>query len=365
MENVFIIAADGTGGHFYPGFALGKKLIERGHDVIFVVKKGTPAAKFLDGLEMHYQVADVVGMPRGGNILQWLDFSFKMLAAILQMRRLIKDAKPVVCMGMGGYISFPLIYAARKLGVKTAVHESNAIIGRANRLSAKYADVFMLGLNAQNAPQNAVLTGTPVREEFRLKESIEEQYYWNMATDFAINILIFGGSLGARKLNFAAAKMAQELLSKTNRIHFLHVAGQRDYKEIKAIYKDVPNVEVIEYAQEIYSLMKAAQLVIARAGASSLAEIMSLKKPSILVPYPYAADNHQYYNAKIFADKGCALLLEESDNLAQDLSALIKKILATPTAIKTMENNFTASGLPDPLKAAERAARILEELAGK
>jgi UDP-N-acetylglucosamine--N-acetylmuramyl-(pentapeptide) pyrophosphoryl-undecaprenol N-acetylglucosamine transferase len=278
------------------------------------------------------------------------------------MRGVIKDYKPVVCIGMGGYISFPLIFTAHFMGIKTVVHDSNAKIGFANRVCAKFADLFLLGLPTEDKIENAVLTGTPVREEFLLKESVEEQNYWRFATDFGINILIFGGSQGARNLNLAAAKTAKDLLQKTQRLHFLHITGARDYAEIKALYGDNPNIEVIKYAEDIYSLMKAAQFIIARAGASSLAEIICLKKPSILVPYPYASDNHQFYNAKILADKGGAVLIEESPNLARDLTEVIKKMLASPGAIKTMSANFDNCRLPDPLEAAEYSAALIEKL---
>ncbi len=363
MENVYMIAAGGTGGHFYPGFALGKKLIERGHDVVFIVKKGTDSARILQEADIPYHEIDFVAMPRGKNIKQWIDFGTKLFDSMLEIREYIKSYKPLACLGMGGYISFPLVFTAHFMGIKTAVHDSNARIGLANRVCGKFADVFMLGLPTADKVAKTVLVGTPVREEFRLKESVEEQNYWRLATDFSINTLIVGGSQGARYLNYSAAKMVMEMVTKTQRMHFLHITGRRDYEEIKAFYGDTPNVEVMPYADDIYALMKAAQIIISRSGASSLAEIISLKKPSVLVPYPHAADNHQYYNAKVLEERNCSIMIEESPKLQQDLMEAVKVLVANPVNLKNMIGNFDDSKLPDPLDAADVAADIMERLA--
>jgi UDP-N-acetylglucosamine--N-acetylmuramyl-(pentapeptide) pyrophosphoryl-undecaprenol N-acetylglucosamine transferase len=362
MENSYMIAAGGSGGHFYPGFALAKQLAERGRDVVVVIKKGSSCADLLLKADMNFYEADAVAMPRGKNIFKWITFIFRLFSNILKMRKALKEYKPEVCIGMGGYISFPLIFAAYSMGIKTVLHDSNAKIGLANRVCAKFADLFLLGLPCANNIARAVLVGTPVREEFRLKESEADRNYWQFATDFGINILIFGGSQGARSLNEAAVKMAENILAKTNRVHFLHITGRRDYGAIKALYKNGKNIEIIEYSEEIYSLMQAAHLIISRSGAGSLAEIICLKKPSILIPYPFASDNHQYYNAKVLADAGCALMLRETPSLAEDLSETVKNLMASPETFKAIRSNFDAAGFPDPLEAASRCAELIENI---
>ena len=362
MENVYLIAAGGTGGHFYPGFALGMKLKERGHDVVFVIKKNSPSIELLKENEINYHEMDFSGMPRGKNPFKWIVFVWKLLASLFKMRGLIKSYKPAVCIGMGGYISFPLIYAAHHAGVKTVVHDSNSKIGLANRICDRYVDLFLLGMPTTDKLKRALLVGTPVREEFRLKESVEEKNYWDFATDFGITILIFGGSQGAKFLNRAAAQTVLSLFKKTQRLHIVHITGTRDYEDIKALYNGNPNVEIVPYAEEIHALMKAAHFVISRSGAGTLAELIALKKPAILVPYPYASDNHQYYNAKMLSDKGCAVLINETQTLHADIEAVIKKILASPEAIKNMSANFKGAGLPDSLNAADNAADIIEKL---
>jgi len=361
MEQLYLIAAGGTGGHFYPGLALGKALIEKDKNVIFVIKKGSPNIKYLDEQELSYQEIDFVSMPRGFNIMKWLSFFRKFIQTLNQMRKLLKLTQPKWCIGMGGYISFPLIFVAHFMGYKTAIHDSNSRLGLANKVCAKFADFVFLGLPIDKVPQNAVLVGTPIREEFHEKTAQEEQIYWEMESDFGINILIFGGSQGAKKLNLASAQAAKKLISASNgRLHIFHITGTRDFEEIKKSYGQTPNINLLPYAEDIYSLMKAANIIIARSGASSLAEIFALQKPSILVPFPYAADNHQYFNAKLFEDAGLSLLIQESDNLEKDICNAIRKLLSEPEHLRNMLKSYDKSTLPNPLQAADKMVKILE-----
>lgn len=212
--------------------------------------------------------------------------------------------------------------------------------------------------------KNAQLVGTPIREDFNKKSSLEDTNYWNIITDFAVDILIFGGSGGAKALNIAAAQTVKDLVSKTQKIHFLHITGLRDYEEIKALYGDTPHVEIISYAEDMHALMKASHIIISRAGASSLAEIYYMAKPAIIIPFPYASGNHQYYNARIFADKGCVKLIEQSPSLAEDLDNTLREMLGNPKLLKEMTANFKNLDLPNPLKAAAKIASIAEELGG-
>lgn len=366
MEKVYMIAAGGTGGHFYPGFALGLKLIERGHDVVFIIKKGNlSAAQILQENEIYYHEIDFEAMPRSLNPFKWLSFIKKFIQSNIYLRQLIKSYKPLVCVGMGGYISFPLIFCAHLMGIKTAVHDSNSRLGFANKISKLFVDKLMLGLPLDKNIKKAVLVGTPIRPEFAQEDSQAEEAYWEMTTDFGINILIFGGSQGAKHLNLAAAQMALNLTKKSKIIHFLHISGKRDYQMLKAIYKDVPQIELIEYSHDICALMKAAHIIIARSGASSIAEIVSLKKPSILVPLPTAANNHQYYNAKILKDNGCALLVEDTKDLPAKLEQALFTLLKEPKTLNSIKDNLLISPIPDPLEAADLCATQVERLALK
>ena len=361
MENLYLIAAGGTGGHFYPGIALGKALIEKGKSVIFVIKQGSPSIKYLDKHELSFQEIDFVSMPRNKNIKAWFTFFKKFFKTLRQMRQLIKLTEPKWCIGMGGYISFPLIFMAHFMGYKTAIHDSNSRMGLANRICSKFANLIFLGLPVEKAPQKAMLVGTPIREEFHTKLTEEEKIYWEMETNFGINFLIFGGSQGAKKLNYAAAEAFKKLLAQSNgRLNVFHITGTRDYEEIRAVYGNTKHLTLLPYAEDIYSLMKAVHIIVSRSGASSLAEISALKKPSILIPFPFAADNHQYYNAKIFQDSGLSLIVEESENLEQDIYNTVKKLLSEPQHLQNMRASYNNLTLPDPLQAAEKMCEMLE-----
>lgn len=366
MEKVYMIAAGGTGGHFYPGLALGLKLMEREHDVVFIIKKGnTSAAQLLKEKDFLYHEIDFQAMPRSFNPFKIFTFLKKFIKSCSYLRKLIKSYKPVVCVGMGGYISFPLIFCAHFMGIKTAVHDSNSRLGFANKISRFFVDKVLLGLPLDKPIKKSVLVGTPIRPEFAKGASHEEEGYWEMTTNFGINILIFGGSQGARSLNLAAAEMALKMTRKSALIHFLHVSGRRDYEMLKEIYKDSSQIELIDYAHDMYALMKTAHIIIARSGASSLAEITSLQKPSILVPLPTAANNHQYFNAKILADNGCALLVEEDKDLVSKLEQALFSLLKNPKTLESIKDNLRLSPIPDPLEAADLCATQVERLSLK
>lgn len=363
MDKVFMIAAGGTGGHFYPGYALAKELILRGQDVVFIIGRGAPATAVLRADKIPFREIDFVGMPRNINVFKWSEFIFKLFTSLWSVRKALREYRPLVCVGMGGYISFPLIFMARMMHIKTAIHDSNTRVGFANRLLSKFTDIVMLGLPVNKKIRNAILTGTPIREDFKKRLSPEEQAYWRFTANFGENILIFGGSQGAYRLNMAAAKMVKEMYIVNHKLFFIHVSGKRDFQELKDFYGDMDNVKLIDYAEDIYALMKTSQLIIARSGASSLAEVASLQKPAILVPYPYAADNHQYYNARLLSLKGCAVLIKDNKRLDVNLTAAVKDLVLNPAKLKEMSDCYASQPIPSPLEAAVLVADILEELA--
>jgi UDP-N-acetylglucosamine:LPS N-acetylglucosamine transferase len=361
-----MIAAGGTGGHFYPGYALGLKLVERGHDVVFIIKKGnSSAAHILKEKDLFYHEIDFEAMPRSINPIRWFSFCKKFIKSCFYLRGLIKSYKPVACVGMGGYISFPLVFCAHFMGVKTAIHDSNSRLGFSNKISGLFVDKLLLGLPLDKNPKKSILVGTPIRSEFAQGASAAEEGYWEMTTNFGINILIFGGSQGAKRLNLAAAEVALKLTKKSRLINFLHISGKRDYEMLKEIYQDAPQIELIEYAHDIYALMKTAQVIIARSGASSIAEIVALQKPSILVPLPTAANNHQYFNAKILTDNGCALMVEDNKDLVSKLEKTLISLLKDSKTLESIQDNLRISPIPDPLEAADICASQVEHLAQK
>ena len=315
MNRRFLIASGGTGGHFYPGFVIGQTLRRKGCAVLFIVRKNDPAAQILETNKLHYREIDFTGLPRSINPLRHLQFIGKFCKALLQTRRIICQFRPDVALGTGGYISFPLIFTAHFMGIKTAAHDSNARIGLANRVCGRFADLFMLGLPIHKTLKNSVLTSTPIRREFTQpvdRKAILENLGLDATRKTA---LVVGGSQGAKNLNVAIVQTAQT----HSAWQFIHITGERWYKTLGEMYGKINSVAVLPYSHEIYALMKAADLVICRSGASTLAELIYCRVPAVLVPFPHAAANHQYYNAKILKDAGCAVLLPDDARLPQHL----------------------------------------------
>lgn len=355
MNRRFMIASGGTGGHFYPGFALGRQLRKQGLPVLFVVRKNDPAAQVLEAHKLHYREIDFMGLPRSVNPLRHLKFIGKFFKSLWQTRKIIKDFRPDVAIGTGGYISFPLIFIAHFMGIKTAVHDSNTRLGLANQICGKFADLFMLGLPIDKDLKNAVLTSTPIRDEFASeadRKALLEGFGLNPEVNTA---LVVGGSQGARSLNEAVV----QLTKKNPSWQFIHITGERWYGVLREEYKGMSNVAVLPYSHEIYALMKIVDLAICRSGASTLAELIYCQLPAILVPFPYAAADHQYYNAKILEDAGCAALVREGENLPARLQQTFDSISEKQNK---MRQAYAKLPIPNPLKAAQEIAKRLNNL---
>lgn len=364
MNTRFIIASGGTGGHFYPGLALGKLLNSRDCSVLFIVRKDDPAIRILQEEKLKYSEIDFCGLPRSLNPLKYVRFLWKLNKSLRQTQRIIKEFKPQVAVGTGGYISFPVIYTAHRLGVKTAVHDSNTKIGLANRICSYFTNLFMLGLPTTDKLKKTVLTGTPIRPEFA--ETVHRD---KTLKDLGLNpalktVLVFGGSQGAKALNAAVISTVKKLVSQSANVQFIHISGERWYSLINNRYGRTLRVKVLPYANEMYDLMKACDLAICRSGASTIAELIYCKKPVIFVPFPHAAANHQFYNARILQSVGCAYLLTEGDNLPADLFATLDHVLRAENdaLLRNMSEAYAKLDIPNPMTSAALIADTLQKL---
>lgn len=362
MNRRFLIASGGTGGHFYPGFALGKLLNKQGCSVLFIVRKNDPAAQVLEDNKLKFKEVDFMGLPRSLNPFKYIQFFFKLLKALRQTRGIIRQFRPDVAVGTGGYISFPLIFTAHLSGVKTAVHDSNTKIGLANKICGKFTDLFMLGLPVSQKIKNSVLTSTPIRAEFADKTD-RSKILRDLELDPAKKtVLVFGGSQGAKGLNAAIINAVRRLTEENPHVHFIHITGERWYSVIRTQYGKLPGVKVLPYSHEIYELMQISDLAVCRSGASTLAELIYCQTPAVLVPFPHAAANHQYFNAKILEEAGCALLVEEGARLQERLYEAMSRVLSSPDRLKTMHNRYAQLEIPNPIDAAQRIAQLLKKL---
>ena len=359
-----LIASGGTGGHFYPGFALAQELRRRGWQTVFLVKKEDIARPALEQADFPYAELDMVSLPRSLNPLKHAAFALKLFSSVALARRVMKDYRPDAVVGTGSYVAFPAILAARLAGVPVYVHESNAKFGLGNYLAGFFCRRAALGLPVPGNPfgSKSVLAGTPVREAFAaMPEKAAARRALGLDPD-RFTVLLFGGSQGARRLNAAYVRALKDLKAD---VQSLHIAGRRDFDAVRAAYGEAglagaPGIKLYDYREDMPSLYAAADLAVCRSGASTVAELALLKKPSILVPLPSSAGGHQKYNALALASHGAAVCVEEGDDFDARLAAALRQAAGEPERLAAMAAAFGAAAVPDGLKAASALADMLE-----
>lgn len=337
-----LIMAGGTGGHVFPALAVAEFLRERGVDIQWMGTEKGIEAKVCPQNDIPLHTLNIAGI-RGKSITKFLTGPFAVAKAIAEAKRIIKQLQPQAVMGMGGYASGPGGIAARLCGVPLIVHEQNAKPGSTNKVLSKIAQKVLCGF--PKALPKGEFVGNPVRDAFyqRAKSPVAVE-------DSSFRLLVLGGSLGAKALN-EIVPAALALLPNETKLHIVHQAGARTLDAAKAAYeplarqRDDWQISVREFIEDVALEMAQADLVICRAGALTVAELSVLGKPSILVPFPYAIDDHQTANARFLSDKGAAILRAEGaltkEQLAEDLRLLI--------------------AFPEKLNAMARAARLQEE----
>lgn len=360
-----IIASGGTGGHFYPGFALAVELRARGWQPLFLVKKEDLARPALEDADLPYAELDMVSLPRSLNPLRHAAFVLKFIKSAALAWRMIADFKPAAVIGTGSYVAFPAVLAARLAGVPVYVHESNAKFGLGNSLAARFCRRVALGLPVHGNPfaARSVLTGTPIREAFRHPPSREAARRALGLDPKQFTLLVFGGSQGARRLNNAFIAAAKALKGD---LQAVHIAGAKNFEEVQAAYAAAgldaePGLKVFAYREDMPALFAAADLVLARSGASTVAEMVQLKKPSILVPLPSSAGDHQRHNALALSGHGAALCLEEGPDFDNRLAAAIRNFIGDPARAAAMSESCAKTGIPEGLAAAAALADLVEK----
>lgn len=286
-----------------------------------------------------------------------LPFLIKLWGSIRHCRKVIGEFQADAVIGMGGFTSLPPVYAGHKLGLKTFIHDSNARPGRANVMTSRFCTRVFLGLEPAKAyfpNRESVVTGTPVRPEI-----IDLPPREQAAKRFGLDperptLVVTGGSQGAKRLNELCAQAAALLPPETQ---VLHIAGALDFDRVSEITKGREGYKVLGFCDQMPSAYAMADVVIARSGASSLTEISIAGHPSILVPYPFAADDHQTRNAEVFSDAGASKLVQERDLDAGKLASLATSILQDLPTYKRMAKAARALAIPD---AADRVCAAIE-----
>ncbi|MGJ8726674.1 MAG: undecaprenyldiphospho-muramoylpentapeptide beta-N-acetylglucosaminyltransferase [Roseibacillus sp.] len=320
-----VIACGGTGGHLFPGIAVAEELQKQGHDPVLVIseKKVDAEASAKYG-NLRFEVMPAIAKPPTLS-LKMIPFVLGLVKSIGQCKALLKSEKAEVVLGMGGFTSFAPAYAGKKLGLRTYVHDSNAIPGKTNIMIAKYCTKVLLGFEAAKSyfsGRETAVVGTPVRDELRRLPSREEaSQKWGLNPEKP-TVLVFGGSQGARGLNTLVVEAANTL-----DCQILHVTGQLDYERVQGLVGEKEGYHAMAFCDDMPAAYAVADGAICRSGASSLTELGFLGIPSVLIPYPFAADDHQTANAKVFADAGAALMAQEKELDGAKLVELTKKLL--------------------------------------
>ena len=355
MSHTILIAAGGTGGHLYPAIAVAEE-IRRGDPEIKIIFVGTrerietkevPRAGFL------FYPIDIQA-PRK-SFSSRVSFPWKFSKAILDCLTLIKKEKPSAMLGAGAYLSVPVGIAAWLSHVPIALLEINSIPGSANKLLARFAKKFFLDypdsadLFSKVISGTVTVCGTPVRAGLGDKEITQEQARQAFGLDAArTTILLFGGSLGARAINEAVRECAGTLAERGYNVLW-QTGKSANNSELEKQFINTTNVHIAEYIYNMDEAYRAADLVVCRAGASSLAELAQLGKPAILIPYPFAAADHQEHNARSFERDGAAVVLHDKE-LTAKLSQTIFALLAEPERLIAMSHAMKQRDNPDAAK---------------
>jgi UDP-N-acetylglucosamine--N-acetylmuramyl-(pentapeptide) pyrophosphoryl-undecaprenol N-acetylglucosamine transferase len=356
------LASGGTGGHMFPASALADALTRRGFEVALVTDRRGQAFTVQGGtVKAHRIRASGLGdRSLAKKILGVLELGL----GVFDARHLLKEIRPKVVVGFGGYASVPTLVAAIRLGLPTVLHEQNAVLGRANRLLAtrvtRIATSFAEVAGIKPADRaRVVLTGNPVRDAVA---RLYREPYPAPKTDGAITILVTGGSQGARvfgRVVPAAVALLPEPARR--RLRIVQQCRGEDIEEARRIYRELGVLaELATFFGDLPDRLGKAQLVICRSGASTVAELTAAGRPGILVPYPYHSDDHQGANAQALENAGAAWVMREPGFTAQALAARLEPLLATEARLADMAAKARALAHVD---AAERLARLVAELA--
>lgn len=347
-----IIAGGGTGGHFFPGLAVAEEAVRQGESAVFVGSSAGIEARVAERRGFRFVPLEIHGV-RGGGWRGVLRFAWQIPAALWKAWREIGVVHADLIVGLGGYGSVPVVIGARLRGVPAVLMEQNVHPGLANRMLARLAQRVCTTFEESERffpSGKAVRTGNPVR---RLASDAIPQ-----AGRFSL--FVFGGSQGARALNRTVIEAARFLHARVSGLRIVHQTGEADQPLVEQAYRDLGvDATVHRFIDDMATTYAEADLVICRAGATTLAELTALGKPAILVPYPYAADDHQRHNAAAMTARGAAEMILERDLTPEGLAERIAHYSAHRDELETMGRNATRLATPDATADVLRVCRQL------
>ena len=353
-----IVTAGGTGGHIYPALAIINKIKkeEPNSEFIYIGTHNRMEKDLIPSLNIPYEAIEVTGFIRK------LTFeNFKTLVRFLKARKkciqIIENFKPDVVIGAGGYVTAPVIWAAHKLGCKTFIHEQNSVVGLSNKYLTKYVDRIGVSFEStlSDFPKDKVsLTGNPCSEK-AIQTPASKKSDFGLSDDKKL-VLIVMGSLGSKTINEKMVEYVYGFRSKDYEVIF--VTGNDYYDKLKA-RRFPDNVKVVPFIDNLPSVMKCTDLMVSRAGASTMSEITALGIPTIFIPSPYVTNNHQYKNAMDLVSKKAAFILEEKDLEKNNFIHMIDDILSDEKKYNEVKENVSKLGIKD---SSSRIYDVLKEM---
>ena len=359
-----VIAGGGTGGHLYPGIAVARQAVKDGSEVLFIGTASGIEARVLPA--EGFQLATIkAGKFKGMGFAGKLRTVAAIPAGIMQAARTIKGFGADVVLGVGGYASFSGCIAARLIGLPVVVQEQNAYPGLANRVIGRVADRVALGFREAAGffpAGRCEYTGNPVRPGLGGADKNGALDAFGLKSGL-MTVMAFGGSAGAHRINEAVTGAALIMPELKDAVQFLHQTGEKDVEMVKDAYREAGyTAAVLPYINDMAGAYACADMVVCRAGAMTVAEITSVGKPAVLVPYPHAANNHQEINARVLEKEGAAKVVLDRDADGARMASEIKALLSDKDMLSGMTGRSLSIGRTD---SAEKVYGICRKVAGR
>lgn len=359
------IACGGTGGHLFPGLAVAEILKQKGWSILLIVSsKQIDEAALKTYPEYEVRILSTVGWP-GFHIGKLINFFWRYAKSVRECRQWFREWQPDVVLGMGGFTSAVPLRCAISRKIPTLIHESNAVPGRVTVWLANQVDQVLLGFEAcrkkLNAKVRSVVTGTPLKVKPKFADRL--MIFQKLGLDpTRKTLLIMGGSQGAKALNELVIQALRYWNGKKDSWQFIHLTGHGEKELVEMNYRrEGFKIKAMEFCSEMDKIYQITNLAISRSGAASLTELAAWEIASVLIPFPFAAGNHQVLNAKIFEEVGAAVMMEQSHLTPEKLAIKIQKILEDDLLLKGMRDHCrTFAVLDGDQRVAEQVEALVE-----
>lgn len=355
-----IVSGGGTGGHIYPALSLIDRLSEN-DEVLYIGSERGLENKIVNEKQINFKALKIQGFERKLFSTHNLKTIHLFLKSFRQSKKIIKEFKPDVVIGTGGYVSGAVIFAAAKCKVPTLIHEQNSVVGLTNKFLSKYVDKIAISFDEvrnQFPNDKIIFTGNPRAQEVLTEKKQFDLTKWGLKNELN-TVLVFGGSQGAPKLNQAMIDSIEQLNQKDYQVIF--VTGSKRFDEVSNSLSNVnKNIYITPYISNMAEILPQISLIVARAGATTIAEITALGIPSILIPSPYVTADHQTKNAMSLVNNDAGLIINENDLNSRNLLKEIDFVMKDEKFREKMTLNSKKLGIPD---AADRLFNVVKDLA--